>query len=79
MKFWLASLLASLTLASSAQAQTLDQLIAGAKNEGKLVIYASAAAQHDVRDFWFGAAHSLGRASVDRVCLHSFKARRRAS
>ena len=27
------------------RAQTLDQLIAGAKNEGKLVIYASAAAQ----------------------------------
>ena len=29
---------------SQIHAQTLDQLIAGAKNEGKLVIYASAAA-----------------------------------
>ncbi|HYA28648.1 MAG TPA: hypothetical protein VEI95_07485, partial [Acidobacteriota bacterium] len=38
-------LLSSLALATSLPAQTLDQLIAGAKNEGKLVLYASAAVQ----------------------------------
>ncbi len=37
--------LSLMLVTSPSQAQTLDQLIAGAKNEGKLVIYASAAAQ----------------------------------
>ena len=45
MKLWLAIFFLCLMLAPSTHAQTLDQLIAGAKNEGKLVIYASAAAQ----------------------------------
>src|SRR5215207_4591871 len=46
MKLRLATIFFFLTLAPSlVQAQSLDQLIAGAKNEGKLVIYASAAAQ----------------------------------
>src|SRR5678815_1308073 len=45
MKLWLATFFFCFFLAPSLQAQTLDQLIAGAKNEGKLVIYASAAAQ----------------------------------
>ena len=45
MKIWLATILWCLALAPSIQAQTLDQLIAGAKAEAKLVIYASAAAQ----------------------------------
>ena len=48
MKLPIAAILAALAVspyATPLHAQTLDQLIAGAKSEGKLVIYASAAAQ----------------------------------
>ena len=45
MKPTLATCLMLLILVPPLHAQTLDPLIAGAKNEGKLVIYASAAAQ----------------------------------
>lgn len=45
MKFPIIVFFLSYFLAASAQAQSQDQLIAGAKNEGKLVIYASAATQ----------------------------------
>lgn len=44
MKTAFLTILTYLMVAATAQAQTLEQLIAGAKNEGKLVIYASAAA-----------------------------------
>ena len=45
MQLTFATLLILIMLAPAVRAQSLDPLIAGAKNEGKLVIYASAAAQ----------------------------------
>src|ERR1044072_8094979 len=45
MKSALIAILLVHALAAAAGAQTLDQLIAGAKNEGRLVLYASAAVQ----------------------------------
>jgi len=45
MQLTFATLLILIMLAPAVRAQSLDPLTAGAKNEGKLVIYASAAAQ----------------------------------
>ena len=44
-RLFLSAIMLAIWPVIAVNAQTQDQLIAGAKNEGKLVIYASAAAQ----------------------------------